>query len=320
VKDAIRLAALGATEMAGYISRWDRRYLKSYEGMAGHRFNVTTLACEPNVWGVGFMGRGTVKRRLNALGRASDWLAERGMTVQVDGPFAANRRRSRMPDKVDARIVCGSSERLLLNAQSADLIWTDPPYHDDVRYGELSGPLRAWAGHQRRLTGEAVANSLRDADYEARLTRIFKECHRVLRHDGHLMLTYANREPQAWLSLFDALRKAGFRACGFQVVHAENETDHAKRSVRACTLDIVLDLVRADQERPVEVFRPKHLPKSDQERFIFEVGSAFLARVQPTCAEPSAAFLDRLAKMDFLKTPRPATATQVLARTAGRAV
>lgn len=308
VRSAIRLAVLGATEMAGLISRWDRRYLKSYEGMAGHRFNLTTLSCEPNVWGVEGFGRGTVRRRLNALGRASEWLQGRKMDIQVEGPLTTDRRRSRMPAGIDARIVCGSSEKLLLSDDSADLIWTDPPYHDDVRYGELSGPLRAWAGQRKRLVGEATATTIQDAEYEARLTRIFKECHRVLKSDGHLMLTYANREPQAWLSLFKALHKARFQACGFQVVHAENETDHAKRGVRACTLDIVFDLVPVHRRRPVELFRPKAAPSTDQEKFMFAVGDAFLERVQPTRTIVSEGFIETFSGMDFLNnTPAAAT-------------
>ena len=42
-------AVLGSVEMAGYLSRWDPRYLKPYEAVANHRYNVTTLSAEPNV-------------------------------------------------------------------------------------------------------------------------------------------------------------------------------------------------------------------------------------------------------------------------------
>jgi putative DNA methylase len=61
---ALRLAIIGSAEMAGLLSRWDRFYLKSYESMAGHRFNFTTFAAEPNVWGALASGRGSVSRRV----------------------------------------------------------------------------------------------------------------------------------------------------------------------------------------------------------------------------------------------------------------
>jgi SAM-dependent methyltransferase len=128
-------------------------------------------------------------------------------------------------------------------------VLTDPPYHDDVQYGELSQPLQAWAGlPSQDVTGDAVVNHatgqlVAAGSYTALLTSIFRESARLLRADGHLVFSYANRDPGAWAQLFDALQCAGLRAAGCAVVHSENETDHAKRGVRACTLDLLLDLV-----------------------------------------------------------------------------
>jgi hypothetical protein len=70
----LEMAIVGAAEMAGLLSRSDRFYLKSYESMAGHRFNFTTFAAEPNVWGTTASGRGTVSRRLVLLAKRSAWL------------------------------------------------------------------------------------------------------------------------------------------------------------------------------------------------------------------------------------------------------
>jgi superfamily II DNA/RNA helicase len=95
---------IGAAEMAGYLSRWDRRYLKSYEAMASHRYAITTLACEPNVWGAA-VGRGTVRRRLDAMARAADWISTNAGQVRTEGPLPANRRRSVVPKTLDVRVV-----------------------------------------------------------------------------------------------------------------------------------------------------------------------------------------------------------------------
>ncbi len=202
VQAALRMAIIGSTEMAGHLSRWDRWYLKSYEAMAGHRFNLTTLAVEPNVWGTEVSGRGTVLRRLGHLVRAAEWLHSR-----TGGPLTVELCRigdtdtlAEMP-KAAVRVVEGSSERMLLASQSVDLVLTDPPYHDDVQYSELSLPLRAWAGLDNGvLAGEAVVNATTGqltgvGQYEQLLTRIYSESRRVLREDGHLIFSYANRAP-----------------------------------------------------------------------------------------------------------------------------
>lgn len=72
----LRLAIVGSVEMAGNLSRWDRYYLKSYEAMAGHRFNFTTFAAEPNVWGNQGAGRGSVLRRLASFAKGAQWLRD----------------------------------------------------------------------------------------------------------------------------------------------------------------------------------------------------------------------------------------------------
>jgi adenine-specific DNA methylase len=38
----------------------------------------------------------------------------------------------------DVRVVEGSSEQMVLPSDSVHLVLTDPPYHDDVQYAELS--------------------------------------------------------------------------------------------------------------------------------------------------------------------------------------
>lgn len=257
VASALHAAVLGSVEMAGYLSRWDARYLKAYEAVANHRYNVTTLSAEPNVWGAPQSGRGTVGRRLAHLAKAGNWYAERlGRTPSVVGPLPAGQRRSNGSRTIDVRVVVGSSTRLLTTSNSIDLVCTDPPYHDDVKYGELSEIFRAWAGlDTSRVDGEAVvsADAIDSDTYEVTLTQAFREMRRALKPDGHLVLSYANRDPAAWVALFSALQAAGFTAIGFQVVHAENDVDHAKVNRRACNLDLILDLVVAS-DRPLEKF------------------------------------------------------------------
>jgi putative DNA methylase len=273
---AITAAIIGSTEMAGLLSRWDRWYLKSYESMAGHRFNFTTLTAEPNVWGTVVAGRGTILRRIEQIRKAASWFSMHGERVSVEY-VADSSVAARTPMRSDARVVCGSSERILLPDASVNLCLTDPPYHDDVQYSELSLPLRAWAGLSlAHPTGEAVVNeragrNVKNGSYRKLLTRIFAEIRRVLAADGHLMFSFANRNPAAWADLLDALQGAGLRATGYAVVHSENETDSAKRNVRACTLDMILDLV-PQSKRSLEKWVPPTVPVTAEATFLTAVG------------------------------------------------
>jgi putative DNA methylase len=263
IADAMRLAALGVGEMAGLASRWDRWYLKSYETMTAHRFNFTTFTVEPNVWGMKASGRGTFQRRIALFEKATTW-----MTANVK-------------KKLIVEVVEGSSERLMIPAGKVDIVLTDPPYHDDVQYGELSLPLRAWAELSTEgLEAEAVATDGASESFEAYralLARIFTEARRVLAGDGHLIFSYANRDPEAWVAVLGGLHQAGLQAAGYAVVHSENETDHAKRNVRACSMDLILDLIPAG--KAVRQWRPVDVPTNAEGTFLRLVGDTMLNNV-----------------------------------------
>jgi adenine-specific DNA methylase len=278
---ALTMALLGTAEMAGLLSRWDRYYLKSYESMASHRFNFTTLAVEPNLLGVGLHGRGTLQRRMRLFEKAAAWFEANKISHSVEIRLN-DEERLEVGGVGRVTIVAGSSERNLLPDGSADLILTDPPYHDDVQYHELSLPFRVWANLKRsRLLGEAVAiphcASLGGHKaYRGVLRRIFGELRRSLKPDGRLLFSYANREPAAWVNLFGALRESGFRPLGYTILHSENEGDHAKRKGRACNLDLILELVPAQSRASVQ-WRPDSIFHTDEERYLMTVGDAFLA-------------------------------------------
>jgi hypothetical protein len=234
---ALRMAIVGTTEFAGHLSRWDRFYLKCNDGTAGHRFNFSTFVPEINVWGVRAMGRGTFTRRIKAMEKAAHWLSE-----HVEDPHF--------------EVACGDSAEIDVESGRFDLALTDPPYHDDVHYGELSLPFRAWAELPvADLKGEASSNTATKVNtdresYADSLERIFRETFRVLRADGRLIFSYANHEPEAWVALFSALQHSGFHAVGCVAVHAENETDFKKRDVNSCNDDILLELTTMPPDRP----------------------------------------------------------------------
>jgi SAM-dependent methyltransferase len=281
VRTALRLAAWGVAEMAGRLSRWDRWYLKPYEAMAGHKFNLTTLPCEINVWGALGRGRGTFSRRVAAMSRAAEWFgAHRIESLRVLGPTSDGVAVSNGDDSWDLLLCEGDSATMGLADGVVDLVLTDPPFHDDVQYDELSLPLRVWAGMPvTELASEAVArlDTLQPTcRYRDALTAVFRECRRILRPGGHLVLSFSNRNPHAWADCLAALQEAGFRASGSAILHSENESDHAKRGRRAGSLNLLMVLEASEDDTLLRVEAATSGDSSgDEYRFLTAVTKYF---------------------------------------------
>lgn len=248
IRARLRLALCGASEMAGFLSRWDRYYPKAFEAMANHRFPALGFASETNL--LATRGRGTLRRRFAQTVSAARWADENlmlGGSVRV--ALSGARRR---PVGKGALLVCGSSERQLVSDASVDLVLTDPPYFDDVQYAELASLLLAFAravelvpmSVSLDLGSEAVANHVRGsgvAEYRRLLARIFREARRTLKPAGRLILTFHNTDIRAWWALARALQDADLFVCALAVAEAENSSDHGKRNSNAFTSDLVIE-------------------------------------------------------------------------------
>jgi adenine-specific DNA methylase len=251
VKEHLRLAILGATEMAGYVCRWERYHPKALEAIANHRFSRSTVTVETNL--LSNIGRGTLPRRFEAAEKALRWMRKEGYPTKTTHLESSARRRS----VSSALVVTGSSEKQLLKDGAALLGFTDPPYHDDLQYGELARLFHAWMSYTGRFSepierNEAVPNSARGLTtqhYEDTVAACLRESRRDLSPLGRLVLTFHNKNLSAWEALAQALVRAGFDVVGLATIAAENSADHSKRGKQSFLSDLVIEC------------RPKQLKK-----------------------------------------------------------
>jgi len=149
---------------------------------------------------------------------------------------------------------------------SQTLVCIDPPYYDNVMYAELSDFFYVWEKRtlgriwpeffEEELTdkkNEAVANPARfaesgkrrkelaNADYEAKMTAIFAECHRVLRDDGVLTVMFTHKRAEAWDTLGMSLMEAGFTIETSWPINTESEQSlhQANKNAAASTIMLV---------------------------------------------------------------------------------
>jgi hypothetical protein len=269
---------LGAAEMPAFLSRWDRFNLKPFEGTANHRYTQTTFAVESNL--LSPVGRGTIPRRLQAATQSLQWFIDsrqRPPKVAVTVPG----RRGRKKTDWDVLVTTGSSVKQALQSGSVNVVVTDPPYFDDVQYGELARLFHVWLKVYDPSvvvdeSAEAVPNSTRgtsSADYEATIAACLAESRRTLKSDGRLVLTFHNKKVVAWRALAGAIATAGLKVTALAAVLAENQGDHCKRSVNAMLHDLVIECAPANAPR-LPSLSLEFTPKSAAEKNLAAMGLA----------------------------------------------
>jgi putative DNA methylase len=215
-------------------------------------------------------------------------------------PAASDGLRAGPVDRVIAReadysVNVASSTTLPLPDGCVDAVITDPPYGSYVHYADLTNFWSVWLpewlgvglGRLADTTEEAVVARKKGfpgaktaVDYADILYLCLRECRRVLRPTGSLVLTFNNREPRAWVALLAAATRAGFELAPGGVVFQPGIKvyEHTSQSRRAGS--VIGDFIytfRIAQSRTRRTTRTR-LPTVDEvERWFIEACRGVLA-------------------------------------------
>jgi len=192
----------------------------------------------------------------------------------------------RHPQAWPAEINFGSATSLPQIADgSITAVVVDPPYADNVQYAELADFFYVWLkrtqGHRRPewfstylcdQDQEAVVNVSRhraygagkkaaaaakaqaQAFYQEMMTRVFRECCRVLRDDGVLTVMFTHKKQEAWASLFTSLIEAGFMITATWPVKTESEHSLNQANKNAAQSTVILVARKRSSEAVVGYF------------------------------------------------------------------
>lgn len=150
----------------------------------------------------------------------------------------------------------GSATKLPYNENFFDLIITDPPYYDYIGYADASDFFYVWL---KRTIGqifpEAFVTELTPKTDELILSnkpenskdkldngldRTWKECYRVLKSNGIIVIQFTNRSIEAWEQLFETLHNAGFYLVATWPILSESPSKlSAHRADVKTTLNII---------------------------------------------------------------------------------
>jgi uncharacterized Zn finger protein (UPF0148 family) len=174
------------------------------EGWAMHAYWLYPKTLEINVWN-------TFSRRCMAVARGKKY----GNENIGDYYERAQSFKDLLDDKVTCLLLTQSSTNLQIPDESVDAIVTDPPYGGNVNYSELADYWMVWHNNDEVIdkTQEIIINKNQRkglTEYEEGLTKVFKECYRVLKSGGSLAVTFNSRNLHVVASFVIAATRAGF--------------------------------------------------------------------------------------------------------------
>jgi hypothetical protein len=137
----------------------------------------------------------------------------------------------------------GSSPALDAPDDSVDYIFTDPPFGDAIKYGDLNLLIEAWHQLHGQVADEVLWDELKHKgldDFERLLGRAFKTFYRVLKPGRWMTVVFHNSQPAVWDAIQQALLDSGFVLAAVQTLDREQGTFNQVTAPGSVKQDLVL--------------------------------------------------------------------------------
>ncbi len=151
--------------------------------------------------------------------------------------LAAKREMLRVVTDADSRakVVKGTATDLnLIESETVDYIYADPPYGKKIQYLDLSVMWNAWldlevteADYELEAIEGGEHNKTKD-DYKNLISESIREMFRVLKFDRWMSFVFQHQDPAYWHLIVDSAEKAGFEYAG-AVRQNNGQTSFKKR-------------------------------------------------------------------------------------------
>lgn len=157
-------------------------------------------------------------------------------------------------------ISTGSSTELLIQSETCDYIFTDPPFGANLNYSELSFLWESWLGVITQSKYEAIVNpSMGKAlpEYQELMTRCFLEFFRVLKPNRWMTVEFHNSKNAVWNAIQEALQKTGFVVADVRTLDKQGSSFKQVTAATAVKQDLVISAYK-----PNNRFRSEMIEKA----------------------------------------------------------
>ena len=143
----------------------------------------------------------------------------------------------------DFVINSSSSSSLLIEGDSQDYLFIDPPFGANINYSEMSFLWETWLKNLTNNKLEAIENSVQGkslTEYRQLMTSCFKEDYRILKPGHWMTVEFSNTKASVWNSIQTALTEAGFIVANVSVLDKKQGSINAYITSTAVKQDLVI--------------------------------------------------------------------------------
>ena len=145
----------------------------------------------------------------------------------------------------------GSAISLLINSNSIDYIFTDPPFGGNLMYSELNFLWESWLKTKTNNKTEAIENSVQGKsllDYQSLMEACFNEYYRVLKPGKWMTVEFSNTSAAVWNGIQTSLQRAGFILANVAALDKKQGSFKAVTTPTAVKQDLVISCYKPSIE------------------------------------------------------------------------
>ena len=140
-------------------------------------------------------------------------------------------------------IFTSSTEESLLQSNSLDYFFFDPPFGANLNYSELNFLWESWLKVITNNEPEAIENTVQKKgidEYRKLMTSCFKEAYRVLKPGKWMTVEFSNTKASIWNNIQTSLTDAGFIVSNISALDKKQHTIKAISTPTAVKQDLII--------------------------------------------------------------------------------
>jgi DNA modification methylase len=154
-------------------------------------------------------------------------------------------------DSHNSLITNASSTNLLINGESIDYIFVDPPFGSNLMYSELNYIWESWLGIFTNFETEAIVSNSQHKkvpEYIDLMTKCFIEFYRILKPDRWITIQFSNSQSAIWNAIQESIQKAGFIIANVSALDKKQGSFKAVTTTTAVKQDLVISAYKPNKE------------------------------------------------------------------------